>query len=210
MPLTSLTTVACSSMFRDRTVVIAGKRGVGKSSTLNALFGYDLPTDAAVECTMEPSVHKVDGNQIGGVSTTVVDMPGIAANMTSEARFDQFYRRWLRRADLLVWITQADVRAYKKDQQFFRRYVARLKRRADLVIAVSKFDTLLPEGADIHGSEAMTVVVQKVADLAEQLDPYHGRSEVVYHPYSVYKNWNVDALAAIVTGSSKRRGGGSL
>src|SRR6185437_2062072 len=39
---------------RDRTIVILGKRGVGKSTTLNYLFGFALATDPAAECTTAP------------------------------------------------------------------------------------------------------------------------------------------------------------
>jgi predicted GTPase len=182
---------------RRRTVVVAGKRGVGKSSTLNALFGFDLPTDAAVECTVKPSRMCVE---VDRGPMAIVDMPGIAANLTSAARFDGYYKKWLRRADLLVWITQADVRAYKKDQQFFLEYSRYLRVGAQVVIAISKFDTLCSDVAEPLTPEWSAVISEKIADLRGQLEPYcaEKRTAITYHPYSLYRGWNTRRLVELM------------
>jgi len=44
----------------ELTVLFFGKTGVGKSSTLNALFGLNWATDDAVACTKEPQLAYLD------------------------------------------------------------------------------------------------------------------------------------------------------
>jgi len=184
--------------FHRHTVVFAGKRGVGKSSTLNSLFGFSLATDAAVECTLTPAVRSIASADSSRLR--VVDMPGIAANLTSARRFHSFYRHWLSRADILVWITQADVRAYKKDQQFFLDYLQFLKPSSQLMVAIGKFDTLCPGITELQTPEQIAIVKSKIADLRQQLDPYLGRrvDSVRYHPYSVFMGWNIGSLREAV------------
>jgi predicted GTPase len=179
-----------------RTVTILGKRGVGKSSTLNYLFGFCLATDAAAECTKMPSAHLVTSPE--GQLVRIIDMPGIAANLRSGARYHRYYRRWLKRADVVVWITQADVRAYKQDQIFFRDYARFVRPRTRLVLALSKFDTQIeglgPQALMSRADEEL--LKRKLDDTSSEILPYSWADShlATVIPYSVARQWNTEAL----------------
>jgi predicted GTPase len=180
----------------DHTAVFLGKRGVGKSTTLNQLFQLSLATDPAVECTKRPHPHQVSPPT--GPPWRIIDMPGIAASLTSAKRYTRYYRRWVSKADVLVWITQADVRAYKQDQQFLVKYLPVMRPEARLVLAISKIDTLVPRNGtkDVDLLESEETICRKVADVRDQIaDRYCAASEeIAIVPYSVTWNWNIDTL----------------
>ncbi|MEU6769367.1 GTPase [Streptomyces sp. NPDC046853] len=180
------------------TVVFLGKRGVGKSSTLNALFGLTLRSDAAKECTTRPEAVQV--RVAPRRRLRVVDMPGIAANLQTAERYRRSYEYWMARADVVVWLTQADVRSYTQDQKFFRSYGPFLASDVQVVVAVSKFDTQDP-GVGLAGAvldEALHA--EKLRDVREQLAPYvpPGKS-IRLVPYSVVRRWNLGRLVAALT-----------
>ncbi|MGW6024167.1 GTPase [Streptomyces sp. NPDC055099] len=180
------------------TVVFLGKRGVGKSSTMNSLFGLALKSDAARECTTSPKPVRVRAAH--GRRRRVVDMPGIAANLETAARYRSHYEYWMARADVVVWLTQADVRSYTQDQKFFRSFGPLLAPGARVVLAVSKFDTQDP-AVGLPGAvldEALHA--EKLRDVREQLTPYvpPGRA-VRLVPYSAVRRWNLGRLLAAMT-----------
>lgn len=190
---------------RGPTVVFLGKRGVGKSSTLNRLFGFDRPTDAAAECTTEPYARWISERRAGRFR--IVDMPGIAAGADSLTVYGRDYRRWLRRADTVVWITQADVRAYKQDQIFFRDFSKFVRPGTRLVLALSKADTQTGSlGTPPGGTPPLDddLFRRKALDASSKILPYTWtpeRAEVV--AYSVAKDWNLDALRTVVLSGAK-------
>jgi predicted GTPase len=179
------------------TAVFLGKRGVGKSSTMNRLFALDLDTDPARECTTRPSAHRLGIRLEDHAEWRIVDMPGIAANLGTASRYRRHYRRWLAGADVVVWITQADVRAYRQDQLFWREYARFVAPEARLVLAVSKFDTQiegLPGAA--AGPDGADLIDRKLRDARTEIVPFTWAAtdgaRIV--PYSVVAEWNLDHL----------------
>ena len=105
------------------TIVFFGKCGVGKSSTLNKLFDLRLDTDHSIPCTKAPCVTRIEvdsalpANQCQLI-LEIVDMPGIGESLSADDLYSDYYHDWVSRANCLVWVTQADTRAYKRDQLF--------------------------------------------------------------------------------------------
>jgi predicted GTPase len=181
------------------TAVFLGKRGVGKSSTMNRLFALGLDTDPARECTTRPSAHtvQIQPAEADQPRWCIVDMPGIAANLTSASRYRRHYRRWLSDADVVVWITQANVRSYRQDQVFWRDHARFVATGARLVLGVSKFDTQL---ANLPGSatkpDGVDLVDRKLRDACAEIIPFTwtGADHARVVPYSVAADWNLDRL----------------
>lgn len=73
------------------TIVVSGKRGCGKSSTLNALFGFDLPVDKSIACTKYPRVMTATlTSKDYSSKVNVVDLPGIAESMKADMDYYPF------------------------------------------------------------------------------------------------------------------------
>ena len=188
---------------RGHTVVFLGKRGVGKSSTLNYLFQFTRPTDAAAECTVEPYARWISSE--AGRRYRIVDMPGIAADIDSNQRYGRHYRRWLGRADTVVWITQADVRAYKQDQLFFQSYSRFVSSAARLVLALSKVDTQVESLEAAEDAMDIELLRRKARDMSAEILPYTWASPetVAIVPYSIVKKWNTEQLRSAVLAASQ-------
>jgi predicted GTPase len=189
-----------------QTVVFIGKRGVGKSSTLNHLFGFTQSTDPATEATvarmlsglrlMRPSswrFHSSDGFRQGRRSASGSLTCPASRPVASRTRG---YRHWLSRADTVAWITQANVRAYKQDQIFFRDYSKYVRSGTRLVLALSKADTQVDDlsAADLNSD----VLIRKAADATAEIIPYSWAKpdDVTVVPYSIAQEWNLERLRA--------------
>ncbi|MDP9794879.1 putative GTPase [Catenuloplanes nepalensis] len=171
------------------TAVFLGRRGAGKSSTLNRLFALGLDTDPLHECTTGPSAHRRRPG--GGRPWLIVDLP--AADPGERAH----HRRWLPHADVIVWITRANTRAYQQDQRFWRDHARFVATGTRLVLAVGAFDTRLPGLPDTADDpRAADLVGRCLADAGAGIIPFTwttvDRTRVV--PYSVEAGWNLDRL----------------
>ncbi|GAB7051191.1 GTPase [Catenuloplanes indicus] len=172
-----------------RTAVFLGTRGAGKSSTLNRLFALGLDTDPVRECATGPSAHRL--RVTGGRPWLIVDLPA------TDCGEHPHYRRWLPHADVIVWITRANTRAYQQDQRFWRDHARFVATGTRLVLAVGAFDTRL---AGLPGTaadpRAADLVGRALADAGAGIIPFTwttvDRTRVV--PYSAEAGWNLGRL----------------
>lgn len=126
-------------------ILFFGKTGVGKSSTINALFDLNCKIDHAVACTKKPQFRDIKLSKYKGCVSQqirVVDLPGIGESLTGDQKYMSFYKKWMCQADVLVWVTQADTRAYKQDEIFLKNLVPFFKSSLFLIVAINKIDCL--------------------------------------------------------------------
>ena len=162
------------------TLVISGKRGCGKSSTLNKLFDLNLPVNMSTACTKYPRVMRIDFeyNTIP-MAFNLVDLPGIAESINADMAYSQFYRKYIEKADVLLCLTQADTRAYLQDQNFYTQLIKNklLKKHTNVILGINQIDLLFktfenPDGIDLNTiDECNELLTDKVNDF-----------------YSIYKN----------------------
>lgn len=131
----------------ELTLLVLGKTGVGKSNTLNKLFGLNWPTDDAVACTKEPQWIYLDKSQYSCLNlpykrVRVVDMPGFGESLDDDEKYLPFYEEWIPQINSLVWVTQADTRAYKRDEIFLLKLVPLLNPSIFFTVALNKIDYL--------------------------------------------------------------------
>lgn len=192
-----------SSVFKKRdlyTIVFIGKTGVGKSSTLNILFDLNFKTDPAIACTMKPQYASIKYEQH---KYKLVDLPGISESVAADKKYFKFYRKWIRKADVLVLVTQADTRAYKQDELFLNKTKMLFRKNLKLIVGLNKVDHF--------ESKAPTSITEKFNSTAflsyqgEKVeDVYEIFSKVVNNkiafqkddvvPYSVTERYRLDVL----------------
>jgi uncharacterized protein len=108
------------------TIGLIGVSGVGKSSTLNALFRTNLPTSPTVACTKEflatdLSLAVTRGKAQGTpVSLRVVDAPGLGEDAALDPKYLEAYRHQLPSCDVILWVLSARNRAVALEQSYLK------------------------------------------------------------------------------------------
>ena len=65
-------------------IAVIGPAGVGKTTTINQLFGTNLPTSHVTRGTFEPTIEKVETPK-GPIA--VIDMPGLGETIEVHQRY---------------------------------------------------------------------------------------------------------------------------
>lgn len=132
---------------RPPTVGLIGVSGVGKSSTINALFKTQLPISHTVACTKEFTEVKLSLRLQEGhgkdlpVALRVFDAPGLGEDVQRDPDYLRRYEQLLPNCDVILWISAARNRAVALEQQYLNRLS---KFRNKLVFAISQVDLTDP------------------------------------------------------------------
>lgn len=190
------------------TIVLSGKTGCGKTSTINALWNKDLATNRVSSCTKFPAVmHITDDFEGKKVEFNLVDLPGIAESLEANSLYRDFYYHFINKASLLICLTQADRRAYKQDQLFYTELIAKdiLRKNQKIVLGINQADLLFKDMEHLDGIDLATIedtdpiIEDKIRDLYEnvfadifvEFDNVSMDSVAIY---SVLQNWHLDYL----------------
>ena len=190
------------------TIVLSGKTGCGKTSTINSLWNKKLATNRVASCTKFPAVmHIIDDYEGKRIEFNLVDLPGIAESLEANSLYRDFYYNFINKASVLICLTQADRRAYKQDQLFYKELIANkiLRNNQKIVLGINQADLLFKDSDHLDGinlstiKENDTILVEKVddfydnvfSDIFEEFSNVTKESVVVY---SVMQNWHLNQL----------------
>lgn len=158
------------------TILFFGKTGVGKSSTLNKLFNLNWATDDSVACTKEPQFSYLDQLHWSNLDVPykkvrVVDMPGIGESIADDEKYVPYYEEWIPQTHVLVWVTQADTRAYKRDEVFLLKLLPFFDHSLFLTVALNKIDYLgIDQGEEPFNLETGTPSRDQLRRLNDKID----------------------------------------
>ena len=201
------------------TVLFMGKTGVGKSSTLNSLFNLNSETHHSIACTKKPLIFFVN-DQEREINTSfpkirIVDMPGIGESILADNEYMSFYIEWMPYVNSLVWVTQADTRAYKRDQLFISKLLPFVSPDVIFTLALNKIDCLATD-ADQEGfnlaictpsDDQLTYLSEKVDDIYTVFKEVLGESiefkTTNIIPYTSSFGWGINALKQKVLSGRK-------
>ena len=139
----------------DPRVALIGFTGVGKSSTINALFNAGQAISDVRACTQEAHEGHGDVSEYTGSQGTVVvyDMPGLGEDLQADQRHLGTYATVLPRVDVAVWTFHAGDRAMTPMQHALLTLQDRIGPdfASKLIFAVNKADAIAPgETAWVH------------------------------------------------------------
>lgn len=189
------------------TIVISGKRGCGKSTTLNLLFGLDLEINRAVACTKYPRVLRVAYNYKGNeYLANVVDLPGIAESIEADNTYAKFYEKYIQMATILLCLTQADTRAYLQDEIFYKKIIEnrKLNKNVSIVMGLNQIDLLFktienPDGINLNNLDLNNDIYKtKIYDFysiySKLFKNFANIKEENVIGFSAIQSWHIDLL----------------
>lgn len=125
-------------------VAVIGQSGVGKSSTLNAVFGLNLPVSDIQEGTTE-IIEKVFPMR-DGFNLSIYDMPGLLQSRKRDNIYEEMYKEILPQCDVIVYIIKANTRNIGDDCRILKNVVLPICNqnsiKDNLIVAVNKVDTI--------------------------------------------------------------------
>lgn len=199
-----------NSTFNDSipTVVLSGKTGCGKTSTINALWNMKLATNNVVSCTKFPAVMHIKDKYNGkDIEFNLVDLPGIAESLEANSIYKNFYYKYIDKASLLLCLTQADRRAYKQDQIFYTDLINNniLRKNQKVILGINQADLLFKskenlDGIDLHTiNDSEEILVSKVNDFYDNVfsnifKDFGNVNKDSVAIYSVLQEWHLDYL----------------
>lgn len=188
-------------------IALIGETGVGKTSTINALFGKGLEVSHTRACT------QIETEIVGerGRPVRVFDMPGLGEDLDADEQHYETYRRVLRDVDAIVWILKADNRAMTNVQRSLARLVNDdILNVTKLVVALNQVDLLQPGTWDrqinLPSPEQELTITKRRDDVVEKLRKVVKLPERHVVAYSARTFFNLDALLeALLEASDETR-----
>jgi small GTP-binding protein len=197
---------------RPPTLGVVGLSGVGKSSTINALFKTSLPISHTAACTKEfwsssLEVQVSKGDFAGDVlQLRVIDAPGLGEELRVDPTYLEMYGRHLPECDAILWVLNARNRAIALDQM----YLETLREfQPKMVFGLSQVDLVHPLNwhpqSLIPSPEQRGVIKEILADREARLSAFLGRSVSII-PFSAERGYNMaDLFLALLRAAPKGR-----
>lgn len=125
-------------------VAVIGQSGVGKSTTLNAVFGLSNYTSSLAEGTSE-IVEKVYPMR-DGFNLSLYDMPGLNNDVDKDAKYEEMYKQILPGCDVIVYVVNSHSRDFGEDCRILKEVVLPIcsnnQLKDNLILAFNKIDTI--------------------------------------------------------------------
>lgn len=205
-------------------VAVIGQSGVGKSTTLNAVFGLKEYTSDIAEGTTN-IVEKIFPMR-NGFNLSIFDMPGLGCDYKMDKEYENMYAKVLPNCDVIVYIISASSKDFGEDCRILKEVVLPICNeksiRDNLIIAINKIDTIGemsdPNNPsyrwDITNNEPTEdlkrLMKGKLMDISAKLigEGLVGSFDSISHEqvvfYSAIYNYNLGSFLAAITKAGKR------
>lgn len=192
-------------------IALVGDSGVGKSSTINALFNAGQATSHTEACTVDATAIEVPC-QNGTI--IVYDMPGLNESIASQDQHLRVYHQVLSDVDVALWILDAQYRAVGTVQAAILNEISRIDRDLPrrIIFALNKVDLVAPgqtawhPHANIPSEEQEKNIQARIKDVHKKMTQAIPRWEGTVIGYSAEKRYNLPHLfATMLDGVSLKR-----
>lgn len=189
------------------TIAIIGEAGVGKTTTLNALFnagalvGHSRPTTKTADgFDVEISDHHGNKGDI-----RVIDMPGLGESIARAEELAALYEKHLANADVVLWVHPT----FDRMLEFSQRKVAEIFREElgplsdQLVFGLNKADDMYPKNwrhhANVPSEEQLNNLKDAEQNFTETMRKVLPRkSPLRVTTYSALQFYNLPRLFALL------------
>ena len=183
------------------TICVIGLSGVGKSSTINSMFGANRTVSATIRGTtrFDADTYEIVSARVAGLSLScrlrVYDAVGLGEDIDLDASYLRRYRTHLPKCDIALWIVAARNRALALDQSYLQ-HLARVL--PNLVIGLNQVDLVEPRNwnsaANLPSREQQEAIAEIAADRKLKLGRYARQGGVAVIPYSALHYYNLQTL----------------
>lgn len=196
--------------YKPPIIALIGISGVGKSSTINSLFGTNLEISHFKACTQKENEIKVTGRN---GDLIIYDMPGLGEDIDQDEIHKKTYEKVLPNCDVVLWILAAKNRgAITFEQMILRDFigVASIGILDRLVIGVNQVDLIDPNDWNTIGNfpsdEQEKNIKRRLADIKIKLGkvvPNLSSDRILY--YSATKRYRLEDLFEAMIGAAQKR-----
>jgi small GTP-binding protein len=204
-------------------VAVIGQSGVGKSTTLNSVFGLSNYTSDIAEGTTD--IEEKVFPMRDGFNLSIYDMPGLNCDVDKDIEYEKLYKKILPNCDVIVYIINAHSRDLGEDCRILKDVVLPIcnehKIKENLILAFNKIDTIGetedPNDPDLRWNTIENLPTEKLkkaikvklSDLTDKLIEENllggdsiNTDQVVF--YSAVFNYNLSEFLKAITKAGNR------
>ncbi len=186
-------------------IAVIGKCGVGKTSTINALFGTDWKISHVKAATKEEEILMLEGER---GTLKISDLPGFGEDIDKEEEYSQLYKRVLSECDVALLILKADTRDMAEVQRMLRDVVGRdfdVSKR--IVVGLNQVDNVQPghwlEKPNLPSVEQENSIKEIVVERIKSIEKVCAIKPSQVIAYSAKKHYHLEHLfRAMVSGTA--------
>lgn len=185
-------------------IAFIGETGVGKSSTLNALFNAGLDVSHTEACTQDEQAIEIKTGSLDGNNGVLVfyDMPGLGESKSTRQRHLEVYARILKQVDVALWVLDAQHRAIEFVQEQLSKEIRDIQSDlADrMVFALNKVDLVQPGEkawhplANLPSSEQEANINSRIKDVERKVKEALPTWRGTVVGYSAHKRYKLPQL----------------
>jgi uncharacterized protein len=189
-------------------IAFIGEAGVGKTSTLNALFNAGLPISHTEACTQQEQEVNVPISDVHGSKGVlrVYDMPGLGESQRSHAKHLETYNRVLKDVDVALWILDAQHRSIEFVQERLVKDIVAINHNvaSRIVFALNKVDLVYPGEtawhplANLPSPEQEDNINGRIRDVTSKIQEALPEWDAKVMAYSATRRYNLVHLFSVM------------
>lgn len=183
------------------TICVIGLSGVGKSSTINSMFGATRTVSATVRGTsrFDAETYEIQSARVSGLQLScrlrVYDAVGLGEDIELDSSYLRRYKMHLPKCDVALWIVAARNRALALDQRYLQQLASVLP---NLVIGLNQVDLVEPlnwsDDTNLPSRAQQRAISEIARDRNQKLARYARQRGVAVIPYSATRYYNLQSL----------------
>lgn len=183
-------------------VMIIGKTGYGKSTTLNSIVGYNVfETNDVNVCTKDlyHAAYRISSKNKTFLSLS--DLPGIGESNYADNEYYKWYHDMLLKSHCVVYLLRADQRDLALDEALFKELFHSQQEKDKVILAINYADKIEPINRIGRLSEKQIINLdKKVREISKLFNI--SEQNIIY--YSASEHINMDDLVSRIADNLKR------